>query len=175
MADDMDSKMKGWEGWGDVQSGWQRGDGQREGAFVTVSKKGAVDASAETSQLLLEVAVERGLNKNGFVLDFKASVAKGQIACIPIPVQAATRSSAQVRWYEAAGLSTPRASFHVGGVFKDYPQLIPPSTVKCVVAKVIAPDGLPILVIPVKVGLGTQTTTRDDGSPGSQAAATKDQ
>lgn len=170
MADAENQKIN-WDEWGKVQSSWERGDGQKEGPFVAVSKKGAVQAAVEASEMLSRIVEARGLAPHTWVLDFRGNPKRGQVACIPIATAGAPRSAASVRWSKRQG--SPRASWHIGGVFKDYPDLAPKSDVKCAVVEATGPDGLPVLIIPVKVGLGTGTGGKEGGTPGSQAAASE--
>lgn len=175
MADEKIPKPGGTDGneeWREVTSGYERGDGHKEGPYATVSKGGAVECGVEATALAEEIARERGLARHQWVLALRAGEKKGQVGCIPIPAEQATRATATVRWYEKTG--SPRAAWHIGGVFKDYPTLRPKGTVKCLVSRATAPDGQPMLVLPVKAGISTQTATRDDGTPGSQAAATEE-
>ncbi|MFZ5825498.1 MAG: hypothetical protein ACOY94_14450 [Bacillota bacterium] len=160
-------------GWKDVVSGYQRGDANKVGAYVTVTKHGAVEAPVEPTAMLLQCIRERGLAKTRCLLQFKANTDLGQVAAIPIPTKAGTPASGQINW--SRGKGSPRASFHIGGVFKDYPELAPIGEVRCQVDIDTAPDGLPMLIIAVKAGVGTQTTSNSGShpnpTPGAQAAA----
>ncbi len=156
------------EGWGDVTSGYERGDSHKEGSYITVSKHGAVDTSVEATDLILESARSRNLAMHTFVLSLKANEKTGQIAGIPIPVEQATKATPAIRWIEGSG--SPTAAWHMGGLLKDYPTLRPKGTVRCPVSLATGPDGLPVLLIPIKAGVSTRTVPREE-TPGSQTAA----
>lgn len=174
MADDKGFKPEenNWsEGWKKITEGYERGDALKEGPYVHVSKAGALEAGAEATAMAIEAAQARGYGQYQWAFDFIANEEKGQIACIPIPMGQASKESAPVRWYEGKG--SPRAAWHVGGVFKQCRSLQPKSDVKCYLTKVTGPDGLPVLIIPIKANLSTQTSTGDE-TPGSQAAASEE-
>lgn len=175
MAEEKNSAVPGGGGWERVTSGYRRGDALQDGPWVTVAKSGATEAGTEATTMALEVAEDRGFGQHGWAFDFYANVKMGQVACVPIPLEEATKASGLVRWYDGKG--SPRAAWHLGGVFKDYRELRPKSKVKCQVFKGTGPGGLPCLIIPVQTNLGTQTGSREGdktqsgATPGSQAAA----
>lgn len=175
MAEDeripMPPESDGENDWERSTSGYERGDALKEGPWVKVSRNGAVEAGSEATAMALDVARARGFSQYDWAFDFFGSVTRGQILGVPIPLNQATKGSCLVRWYQGKG--SPRASWHLGGVFKDFKDLRPKSDVKCRVTKGIGSDGIPVLIIPVKATLSTQTTSRNSGdpTPGSQSAA----
>lgn len=172
MADEKVPKNpgnKGPDGWGKVTSGYQRGDATKVGPYISISKNGAVEALVDATALAEEVAGDRGLSRHQWAWDFRVNPQTGQVAHIPISAAEATKGSAGIRWYEGKG--SPTASWHIGGVFKDYPALALTSDVKVVVTKAIGPDGLPVLVVPFNLGLSTQTNPRGGETPGRESAA----
>lgn len=157
--------------WQRSTSGYERGDALKEGPWVKIKRTGSTEAGAEATAMALEVARKRGLGQYDWAFDFFGSNARGQIRGVPIPLNQATKGSCLVRWFEGKG--SPRASWHMGGVFKDFKGLRPKSEVRCRVTIATGPDGLPVLVIPIKAALSTQSSSRSGGgeTPGSQAAA----
>lgn len=153
--------------WQRSTSGHERGDTQTEGPWANISRSGALEAGTEATALALEVARARGFSQYDWAWDFYGSAKLGQVQGVPIALDKATKGSCLVRWYKGKG--SPRAAWHLGGVFKDFPDLRPKSGVRCRVTIGTGRDGLPVLIIPVKANLSTQTTSRT--TPGSQAAA----
>ncbi len=151
--------------WQEVTSSYHRGESLRRGAFVRVSKYGAVEATVSATELVEEIATERGLTRSEWVFALRASVKKGQVACIPVPVAEAPRGAVQPRWYQ--GKSSVRSAWHIGGVFKDYPALQRNGEVKCLVTRGTGPDGGPALIIPVGAGLDTKTVSGDSSDQSS--------
>lgn len=145
--------------WLDVTSNHTPGDANRLGPYLSISKNGAAEALVDSTALIEQVARARGLHRHQYVLHPKAGVAQGIVGCIPIPLEKGTTSSISLRWVLNEG--SPRVAFHIGGVFKDYPELALSGDIKCIISKGTAPDGLPMLLIPVKAVLNTHTTHRN--------------
>lgn len=144
--------------WQPVTSHWQRGDALKDGPYATLSRNGALLGTVEATARLERAAAARGLARHHYVLVFRANVKKGQVGCIPTAVADAEQGAAGIRWYEGKG--SARAAFHIGGVFKDHPTLALKSDVRCTVNIATAPDGLPMLVIPIQAALDRTTSTR---------------
>lgn len=157
--------------WKRSTSGYERGDALKEGPWVKIARTGATEAGTEATAMALQVAKGRGFGQYDWAFDFYGSESKGQIRGVPIPLDKAIEGSCLVRWH--LGKGSPRATWHMGGVFKDFKGLRPKSEVKCRVTIGTGRDGLPVLIIPVKATLSTQSTARENGgaTPGSQAAA----
>lgn len=177
MAEELDPKPEGDEEideWGLVESSHERGDSQKSGPYVKVSKNGYVEAMVEATAMTDAIARSRDLAPHRWVLELRGNEKKSQVGCIPIPIEQARPGSVAVRRYEGKG--SPRIAFHIGGVFTDYPSMRLKADIKCPIAQGTAPDGRPMLVIPLKAKLSTQTTTRQSGaeSPGSESAAGED-
>lgn len=157
------------DAWETVDESYEVADARKDGAMASVSKHGAVRGNVEASALLEEIAEERGLPPKQYLLEITTRVKQGQVGGIPREVADAPAGSVAVRWYEGKG--SPRASFHIGAAFKKHPKLAPSGrTVKALVTKGTASDGKPLLIIAVKAGLSTLTTTRkeDDSSADTQ-------
>lgn len=179
MADDKVSKNPQESGspiWVKATVGYERGDGQLEGTYVNASKAGAIEAGVEATALALDMAEELGLPQHSWAFDFYGDTASGQVACVFISLDKATRASGQVRFYEGKG--SPRSAWHIGGLLKQHRSLRPKTDVRCAVTRGTGPGGVPALIIPLRSGVAVQTTRRkgegepeNPATPGNQAAA----
>jgi len=165
------------DGWDEVQTDYEKKDSYTVGTWVTISKKGAVQAVVESSDLIQQVALSRGLTMEQFVFRLNVNQKMKQISATPVPLSMAGNGTTAVHWRKDKG--SPLATWHIGGVFKQYPKLRLTGQIRCLVTTAKGPDGLPVLILPLTAGTTVKTGSRSGGtsqsqnqnqSPGSQAA-----
>lgn len=147
-----------------------QGGARRERSTVMLNQSGKTIGNAETTDLVVRHAIVRGVDPKGdFLMDMGTDEEREVVAIWP--TLEATPGTTTIRRYK----NDSACSFHIGAALEQSPTLRPLlKRSKCVVFEELDENNLPVLIIPTKTGKAKNTASRDDGTPGSQAAASED-
>jgi len=124
-------------------------------AHVVVRVTGLTRASLLATRLADHLAVEAGLDPERYHLYFEADEKLGIVGGFACD---ATEPGAMPVRRSDDGKSI---SFHLGGVFEDYPDLRPSGRRNCAVTRSVDQKGRPYLLIALGTSLSTRTTRRN--------------
>jgi len=150
--------------WREVTAEYRTGNSNKHAAQVRLSRGGAVEGNVGATELLEQIAADRGLPPREWALSFQARLRMGQVACTPIPLPEAGKGTGGVRWHKGKG--SDRAGWHIGGVFAQFPELRPSSEQCCLVTRGTGRDGGPTLIILLGAGFPVRRGSRGAGAEG---------
>jgi hypothetical protein len=147
-----------------------QGGANKEPAGITIWKSGRALTNVDCADLLIPLVKQAGGDSNRFMVDFGVDKENQVIGVSIASPNTPGAMPAQPSGHEKT------ISFHLGGVFKDYPDLRPVGKRQYMVSLEPDDEGTMCLMIHLKSGVMKRTGTRGDGTGDSgQGAAAGEQ
>jgi hypothetical protein len=137
-----------------------QGGAAREPASVTIWKSGRSITNVEGGELLIALVTAAGQDPKRFLLSPGVDSENSVVGVAVVPSGVAGAITARPVGDER------NIVLHLGGVFKEYPQLRPVGKRQYMVAVEPDEDGVMCLMIDLKSGIMKRAGTRGDGSNG---------